>query len=118
MVKPVYEEELEEADVLNDLGTDVLVEFAGKGTVFHEEVLLDGGGSDLDVEGLVLDEDVGGMALDEGTHDDGPRLDETVLIVGGLNTVDTHELLNGCVYSFGVTFAHDFMSPPWTWKIL
>ena len=92
--------------VFDDLGADVFVQFAGQGAVFHHEVLLDGGGGDLDVEGLVLDEDVGGVTLDEGTHDDGPCLHETVLVVGGLNAVDAQELSDDCVHSFRITLSH------------
>ena len=94
-------------DVLNDLRTDVLVELTGQSAVLHHEGLLDGGRGELDVEGLVLDEDVGSVALDDGTHDFGPCLDETVLVVGGLNAVDAHELLDDCVDAFGVALSHE-----------
>ena len=94
-------------DVLNDLRTDVLVELTGQSAVLHHEGLLDGGGGKLDVEGLVLDEDVGRVALDDGTHDFGPCLDETVLVVGGLNAVDAHELLDDAVNSFCIAFSHN-----------
>ena len=94
-------------DVLDDLCTDVLVELASQGAVLHHEGLLDGGGGKLDVEGLVLDEYVGSVALDDGTHDFGPCLDETVLVVGGLNAVDAHKLLDDCVDAFGVALSHE-----------
>ena len=92
--------------IFNHLRTDVLVQFAGQGTVLHHEVLLHGGGSDLDVERLVLDEDVGGIALDEGTHDEGPRLNQTVLIVGRFNAVDAHELSDDVFYLLSITSSH------------
>ena len=47
---------------------------------------------------LVLDEDVTCVALNVGPHDDGPCFDEAVLVVGGLDTVDAHELLNYVEY--------------------
>ena len=96
-----------ELHVLDDLCTDVFVELAGQSAVLHHEGLLDGGGGKLDVEGLVLDEDVGRVALDDGTHDFGPCLDKPVLIVRRLNTVDAHELLDDCVDAFGVALSHE-----------
>ncbi len=96
-----------ELHVLDDLCTDVLVELASQGAVLHHESLLDGGRGELDVQGLILDEDVGRVALDDGTHDFGPCLDETVLVVGGLNAVDAHELLDDCVDAFGVALSHE-----------
>ena len=93
--------------VLDDLCTDVLVELASQGAVLHHESLLDGRRGELDVQGLVLDEDVGSVALNDGTHDFGPCLDETVLVVGGLNAVDAHELLDDCVDAFGVALSHE-----------
>ncbi len=97
-------------DVLDDLGTDMFVEFAGQGAVLHEEILLDGWGGDLYVKRLVLDEDVTCVALNVGPHDDGPCFDEAVLVVGGLNTVDAHELLNNGVDSFYIAFSHGRLS--------
>ena len=96
-----------ELHVLDDLCTDVLVELASQGAVLHHESLLDGRRGELDVQGLVLDEDVGSVALDDWTHDFGPCLDETVLVVGGLNAVDAHELLDDCVDAFGVALSHE-----------
>ena len=94
-------------DVLNDLCTDVLVELTSQSAVLHHESLLDGRRGELDVQGLVLDEDVGSVALDDGTHDFGPCLDKPVLIVRRLNTVDAHELLDDCVDAFGVALSHE-----------
>ena len=96
-----------ELHVLDDLCTDVLVELASQGAVLHHESLLDGRRGELDVQGLILDEDVGSVALNDGTHDFGPCLDETVLVVGGLNAVDAHELLDDCVDAFGVALSHE-----------
>ena len=56
---------------------------------------------------LVLDEDVTCVTLNVGSHDDGPCFDEAVLVVGGLNTVDAHELLNYVVDSFYLAFSHE-----------
>ena len=58
------------------------------------------------MEGLVLDEDVGCVALDGGSHHSGPCGNETVLVVGGLNAVDAHELLDDGVNAFGVGSSH------------
>lgn len=61
----LYEENVSiEVNVFNHLGTDVFVQFASQDAVLHHEVLLDDGRSDLYVERLVLDEDVGSVALD------------------------------------------------------
>ena len=94
-------------DVLNDLRTDVLVELTGQSAVLHHEGLLDGGGGKLDVEGLVLDEYVGCVALDKRTHHHRPCRNKPVLIVRRLNTVDAHELLDDCVDAFGVALSHE-----------
>ena len=74
--------------------------------MLHEEVLLDGRGGDLDVEGLVFDEEVGGVALDVFAHDNRPSLDNLELVVRGLNAIDAHELAYNGVNSFGVAAAH------------
>lgn len=74
--------------------------------MLHEEVLLDGWGGDFDVEGLVLDEDVGGVSLDALSHHLGPCLDEAVLVVGCLEAVEPQELLHHVSYLFGVSSSH------------
>ena len=94
-------------DVLNDLRTDVLVELTSQGAVLHHESLLDGRRGELDVQGLVLDEYVGCVALDKRTHHHRPCRNKPVLIVGGLNAVDAHELLDDCVDAFGVALSHE-----------
>lgn len=81
-------------DVFNHLGIDMTIETLGDGSVFHQEILLDGRGGDLDVKGLVLDEDVSRMTGNVFPHHFGPCLDEPVLIVGSFNAVEAHELLN------------------------
>ena len=93
-------------DVLNDLRTDVLVELTGQSAVLHHEGLLDGGGGKLDVEGLVLNEDVGRVALYKRTHHHRPCRNKPVLIVWRLNTVDAHELHNGSIHPFRITLSH------------
>ena len=75
--------------------------------MLHEKVLLDGWRSDLYMKSLVLDEDVLRVALNLGTHDHWPSLNQTVLIVGGLNAVDAHELLDDAVNSFCIAFSHN-----------
>ena len=96
-----------EVDVFNHLCTHVFVEATGECSVLHEKVLLDGWRSDLYMKSLVLDEDVLRVALNLGTHDHWPSLNQTVLIVGGLNAVDAHELLDDAVNSFCIAFSHN-----------
>lgn len=93
-------------DVLNDLRTDVLVELTGQSAVLHHEGLLDGRRGELDVEGLVLDEDIGRVALDKRTHHHRPCRNKPVLIVRRLNTVDAHELRDGSINPFRITLSH------------
>lgn len=93
-------------DVLNDLRTDVLVELTGQSAVLHHEGLLDGGGGKLDVEGLVLDEDIGRVALYKRPHHHRPCRNKPVLIVWCLNTVDAHELRDGSINPFRITLSH------------
>ncbi len=83
-----------DVDVFNHLGIDMAIETLGDGSVFHQEVLLDGRGRDLDVKGLVLDKDVCRMTCDVFAHHFGPCLDEFVLVVRCLYAVEAHELLN------------------------
>ncbi len=52
-------------------------------------------------------EDVLRVALNLGTHDLWPSLNQTVLIVGSLNAVDAHELLDDAVNSFCIAFSHN-----------
>ena len=47
------------------------------------------------------------VALNLGTHDHWPSLNQTVLIVGSLNAVDAHELLDDAVNSFCIAFSHN-----------
>lgn len=93
-------------DVLNDLCADVLIELTGQRAVLHHEGLLDGGGGKLDVQGLILDEDVGRVALDKRTHHHRPCRNKPVLIVWCLNTVDAHELRDGSINPFRITLSH------------
>ena len=84
----------------------MLVESAGDCTVLHEKVLFDSRGCDLYVKGLVLDKYFASVTLYVRPHDDRPGFDESVLVVGGLNAIDAHELLDNSVNPFCVTFSH------------
>lgn len=52
------------------------------------------------MENLVLDENVLGVLGYNLAHDDGPSLDDAVLVVGGLNAIDAHEHLDEFAYLF------------------
>ena len=49
---------------------------------------------------LIFDEDVLGVLGYNFALDDGPSLDDAVLVVGGLNAIDAHEHLDEFAYLF------------------
>ena len=75
--------------------------------MFHQQILLDGGRGNLDVERLVLDEDIARIALNGSSHHNGPCLNEPPLVVGSLYAVDAHELLDDGIYTFCVGSSHE-----------
>lgn len=60
------------------------------------------------VEGLVLDEEVARVTLDGVSHHDGPRLNDTPLVVGRFDAVEAQELVDDGVNAFRVTSSHNF----------
>ena len=92
--------------VFNDLGFHIFVEAAYDWFAFHHEVLFDSRGGYLHVKHLIFDEDVLGVLGYNFAHDDGPSLDDAVLVVGGLNAIDAHEHLDEFAYLFWLSAFH------------
>ena len=82
---------LEEADVADDKGADVFVEFLRDAFVLHQEVLAKGGTGELHLQLAVAHEDLSGVAADGLAHDFGPSLHDAVLQQRGLEAFFAQE---------------------------
>ncbi len=60
------------------------------------------------MECLILDEEVARITLYGASHHDGPRLDDTPLVIGRLDAVEAQELVDDGVNAFRVTSSHIF----------
>ena len=94
-------------NVLNDLRVNILVQPLYKVLALHHEVLLDGRRGDFDMQHLILYKNLLCVLADEIAHDNRPRLNDAVLIVGSLQTVDAQELLYEIAYGFRLFAFHE-----------
>ena len=99
---------LSEYDVGNDLSAYIGVEAGSEFAALHVEFLADDGGGELHVERLVADDEVLGVAGDDGTHHVLPPLDEAVLIERSLQALLAEKLMDEVTYGFGVGASHAF----------
>ena len=99
---------LSEHDVGNDLSAYIGVEAGSEFAALHVEFLTDDGGGELHVECLVADDEVLGVASDDGAHHVLPPLDEAVLIERGLETLLAEKLADEVAHGFGVGASHAF----------
>lgn len=98
--------DLVELYVFDNLCAYMFVEPACQDPMLHQEVLLDGWRRDVYMQGLILDEDVAGVALDSSTHHFSPRLNDAVLVIGRFDAVQPHELAYYIADLFCVLSSH------------
>ena len=92
--------------ILDDLRIHVFIQSSRNGTMFHKQVLLHGRRGYLHMKRLVFYENVSCVSADAFAHHFCPRLYEAILVVGRLDAIQTHKLLNDLANLFGVPFPH------------
>ena len=69
----------EEADIADDIGAYVVVEFLGDAFVLHHQVLPERGTRELDMQFAFANEDLFGIAIDHFAHHFGSCLRDAIL---------------------------------------